>query len=1169
MMAGWVIILTALIYLSGLFAVAHFGDLYGQKLLNGRQGATLYALTLAVYCTSWTFFGSVGLASATGLDFLAIYIGPILVIGFGRAFVERIVTLAKAQNILSVSDFVAARYGKNANVAALVALIAVIGSIPYIALQLKAITVSLATILDAVPNGNPGFSTPGAGPLALMVTLVLAAFTTVFGTRHIDARDHQSGLTLAIAVESVIKLAAFLTVGLFVVWGMFGGPDALLSAIAARADIKPLLDRSNGIATLVTMTALSAAMIVLLPRQFHMAIIENRDTAHIKRAAWLFPLYLVLINVFVVPIALGSDLIFPPGMIDRDMAVLHLPLHAGNGLVALIVFIGGFSASTAMVIVECVALGTMVSNDLVMPLMLQGRKKLSRPRSGDLGGQVLAIRRMAIVLVLLAGYAYFRTTSEAALASIGLVSFAAIAQIAPAFFGGLLWRRGTALGASAGLIVGIAVWFYTLALPNLADPVRFSMDGLLVHGPFGVEWLKPTALFGLDLPFIAHGSLFSLAANLLAYIGFSLLRVPNPIETLQAGLFVSPDRSLRSFNFRLWRSPVTIGELKRVVGRYLGVEQTDRAFAGLIPSFHADGSEDRSADIETLRFAEHQLASAIGAASSRRVLSMLLSGGNVSRADALRLLDDASAALQYNSDLLQHALDHARQGITVFDRDLKMNCWNREFQQLFGLPDAMMRAGTTLEEIVSFNAKKGLYGPGRKDRLVSARLASFVGEASPSRLRLFPDGKTVEFRSAPLPDGGIVTTYTDVTDTVKAEEALASANESLEARVRERTEELLRLNSELTRAKAEAEDANLSKTRFLAAASHDILQPLNAARLYSSALLDRDRKQGDESLAENVATSLEAVEDILTTLLDISRLDAGAMKPELTSFALDDLLHQLRIELEPLAKEKGLNLTFVKTSLAVRTDRRLLRRLLQNLISNAIKYTPEGRVLVGCRRKKGKVRIEVRDTGLGIPLSQQKTIFREFKRLDEGARVARGLGLGLSIVERIARLLRHPLKLSSEPGRGSLFSVELPLTDPIAITKAMPTRTPTLSTPLAGMAVLAIDNEPAIIDGMRLLLEGWGCRVTTASGLNELADMPAKPDVVVADYHLDEGTGIDAIGLLRNRFGADLRAILVTADRTPTVRDAAEANGIVVMHKPLKPAALRALLAQWWATRAP
>jgi hypothetical protein len=1167
MIAGWVIILTALIYLSGLFALAHFGDIHGQKFRSGRSSATLYALTLAVYCTSWTFFGSVGLASNTGFDFLAIYIGPIVVIGFGHGFVERIVKLSKAQNIISIADFVAARYGKNGKVAALVALIAVIGSIPYIALQLKAISVSLRTILEATPGGVQGFSTPASGTLALIVTLVLAGFTTVFGTRTIDAREHHNGLTLAVAAESVVKLAAFLIVGVFVVWGMFDGPIPLVTAVAERTDIKPLFERSSGWTTVIAMTALSSAIILILPRQFHMTIVENRDPSDLQRAKWLFPLYLVLINIFVIPIALCADLIFPPGTLDRDMAILQLPLHAGDDVIALIVFIGGFSASTAMIIVECVALGTMVSNDLVMPLILRGEKKLSRPRSGDLGGQVLVVRRVAIILLLLAGYSYFRSTGEAALASIGLVSFAAIAQIAPAFFGGLFWRRGTALGASAGLITGFAVWTYTLALPNLADPARFGLDALLAHGPFGIEGLKPTNLFGFNLPFIAHGAFFSLVANLAAYFGFSMLRAPTPIERLQASLFVAPERSLRPFNFRRWRSSVTVGDLKRVVGRYLGVEQADRAFAGAIPTLTHETSDDRSADIEMLRFAEHQLASAIGAASSRRVMSMLLSGGNVSQAAALRLLDDASAALQYNRDLLQHALDHARQGITVFDRDLKLTCWNREFQHLFGLPDSMMRAGTTLDEIVTFNAKKGVYGPGRKDRLITARLESFVSEASPSRLRLFPDGRTVEFRSAPLPDGGIVTTYTDVTETVSAEEALASANESLEARVRERTEELLRLNSELSRAKAEAEDANLSKTRFLAAASHDILQPLNAARLYSSALLDRDQKQGDERLAENVATSLEAVEDILTTLLDISRLDAGAMKPEIMAFGLDELLSQLKVELEPMAKEKGIELRFAKTSLAVRSDRRLLRRLLQNLISNAIKYTPEGRVLVGCRRKKGKIRIEIHDTGLGIPLSQQKAIFREFKRLDEGARVARGLGLGLSIVERIARLLRHPLKLVSEPGRGSLFSVELPLADPVAKAKAIPLGTPTLSTPLVGMSVLAIDNEPAILDGMKILLEGWGCAVVTLAGLDNLASIRVRPDVVIADFHLGEGTGLDAIGALRGKFGTDLQAVLITADRTLAVRDAAESASITVMHKPLKPAALRALLAQWRAAQ--
>ena len=1167
MIAGWVIILAALIYLSALFTVAHFGDIYGQKLLSGNAGPTFYALALAIYCTSWTFFGSVGLASVTGLDFLSIYIGPILVIGFGQKFVERIVTLAKAQNILSVADFVAARYGKNAKIAALVALIAVIGSIPYIALQLKAISVSLATILDAVSGSAQGFSTPASGSLSLIVTLVLAAFTTVFGTRHIDAREHHSGLTLAIAMESIIKLAAFLIVGIFVVWGIFGGPSDLIAILEKRPDVLPILGRSSGLSTVLVMALLSAAMILLLPRQFHMTVIENRNPADTKQAAWLFPLYLILINVFVIPIALASDLIFPLGVIDRDMAVLQLPLHAGNGIVALIVFIGGFSASTAMVIVECVALGTMVSNDLVMPLLLRRGAKLVRPVSGDLGGQLLTIRRIAIVLVLLLGYFYFRTSSDTALASIGLISFAAIAQIAPAFFGGLFWRNGTALGAGAGLVSGFIVWAYTLALPSLADPSRTLINDLISFGPFGVEWLRPTHLFDCDLPFIANGALFSLGLNILFYVGFSWLRLPSPVERFQANLFVSPDRLRRSFNFKLWRSSVTIGELKRVVGRYLGVEQTERAFAGMIGSLRGTKSDDNSADIEMLRFAENQLASAIGAASSRRVLSMLLSGNNVSRSDALRLLDDASAALQYNRDLLQHALDHARQGITVFDSDLNLTCWNREFQDLFGLPDMMMRTGTSLEDIVTLNAKKGLYGPGRRDRLIAARLESFVKDSSQSRLRLFPEGKTIEFRSAPLPDGGIVTTYTDVTDTVLAEEALATANESLEARVRERTEELLRLNSELARAKAEAEDANLSKTRFLAAASHDILQPLNAARLYSTALLERDRHQGDVNLAENVATSLEAVEDILTTLLDISRLDAGAMKPELSSVPLDDLFQQLRIELEPLATEKGIKLSFVKTSLTVKTDRRLIRRLLQNLVSNAIKYTQEGRVLIGCRRKKGKVRVEVHDTGLGIPLSQQKTIFREFKRLDEGARIARGLGLGLSIVERIARLLRHPLKLSSEPGKGSRFTIELPLTEHVAPARMKASDSPTPMAPLLGMQVVVIDNEPAIVNGMRILLEGWGCQVTPFSSLEELNEIQLPLDAIIADYHLDRGTGLDAIRILRDQRRESLPAILITADRTQAVRDDAQANGVTVLHKPLKPAALRALLAQWRAAR--
>ena len=322
------------------------------------------------------------------------------------------------------------------------------------------------------------------------------------------------------------------------------------------------------------------------------------------------------------------------------------------------------------------------------------------------------------------------------------------------------------------------------------------------------------------------------------------------------------------------------------------------------------------------------------------------------------------------------------------------------------------------------------------------------------------------------------------TETVAAEEARKRANETLEQRVRERTEELTRLNAALTHAKAEADEANISKTRFLAAASHDILQPLNAARLYATSLVERDRDAGDSGLAENVDASLDAVEEILTALLDLSRLDTGAMKPQWTSFRIDEMFRQLQLEFDPIAGERRPRLTFVPTALTVRSDRRLLRRLLQNLISNAIKYTPSGRVLVGARRRGDRVSLQVWDTGLGIPASKQKLVFHEFQRLDQGAKVARGLGLGLSIVERVARVLDHPIALSSEPGRGSVFRVEVPIAAAQAPSVVAIRKPRGPATPLAGLTVLAIDNEPSILEGMRALLTGWGCEVITAASLD-------------------------------------------------------------------------------------
>jgi Na+/proline symporter/signal transduction histidine kinase len=1168
MLQGWVVIAFALGYIGLLFVVASYGDKTRQLGREGRLRHLIYPLSLAIYCTSWTFFGSVGLASRTGFDFLTIYVGPIIMIGLCSPLITRIVRLAKAQNITSIADFIAARYGKAQTVAATVALIAIIGTIPYIALQLKAVSFSLTTILVHIGPAS-GAMQPVLGDIAFYVAVAMAIFAVLFGTRHIDATEHQDGLMLAIATESIVKLVAFVAVGVFVTFWMFDGPVALFARALEQPNTAAVLTREPMLGTMAAMTMLSLFAIVLLPRQFHVTVVENNNEAEIKRAAWLFPLYLVLINLFVVPIAMAGMLTFTGGQFDSDMFVLALPLSAGSDLFTIAAFVGGLSAATAMVIVESVALAIMVSNDIVMPLVLQRREGLISGRD-DVGRFLLTVRRMAIFVILFLAYLYYRLAGDAQLASIGLLSFAAIAQLAPAFFGGLIWRRATARGAMAGMTIGILVWAYTLLLPSFAD-AGIIEQGMLSHGPWSFDLLRPQGLFGLDLPPLVHGVVWSLSLNVLAYVVFSFGREPASIERLQSDLFAPSDLAPIAPSFRLWRSSVTVEELTTTIARYLGEERTRTSFDSYALTRGVALDPKGDADFQLLRYAEYLLASAIGAASSRLALSLLLRKRTVSTKAALRLLDDANAAIHYNREILQTALDHVRQGIAVFDKDLHLVCWNRQFGEILALPPQLTRVGTGLAEILRLSTKHTGANAEAAELVMRERLARYASSSGPFLERFADRDLVMEVRANPMPDGGIVTTFTDITPSVKAAEELERANESLERRVQERTEQLTRLNSELGRAKAEADEANISKTKFLAAASHDILQPLNAARLYVTSLVERQRGGSDAQLIGNVDASLDAVEEIFGALLDISRLDTGAMKTEIVSFRIDELLRQLEVEFTPLAQEKGLRLKFLPSSIAVQSDRRLLRRLLQNLVSNAIKYTPKGRVLVGCRRQRGRLRISVYDTGLGVPHSKKQAIFKEFHRLDQGAKVARGLGLGLSIVERIARVLDHKIAVASTVGKGSQFSVDVPLATAVPMTH--PPRTPrdVDRVQLSGIVVLCIDNDLAILDGMETLLGGWGCRVLKssdlASAIATVVESNVTPDGLLVDYHLDQGNGVEAIAQLRRRFGADLTAILITADRSPHVREEARAHGVQVLNKPVKPAALRALLTQWRVRR--
>ncbi len=1170
MLQGWVVVGIALAYIGFLFAVASFGDRSRARWGERASRPLIYPLSLAVYCTSWTFFGSVGLSSRQGFDFLTIYLGPVLMIGLCFPLILKIVRLAKQQNITSIADFIAARYGKSQMVAAIVTVVAVIGAVPYIALQLKAVSSSLLTILgQQTAAAAIAPIAPMVGDLALLVAITMAAFAVLFGTRHIDATEHQEGLMLAIATESLIKLIGFLLVGMFVLFYMFDGPMDLIAKASAKGDILPIFTSGLNTTNWITMTLLSFLCIVLLPRQFHVMVVENNREDELRRAVWLFPLYLILINLFVVPIAIAGLVTFPKGSVDSDMFVLALPLAAGSDLFAMIAFIGGLSAATAMVIVESVAVAIMVSNDIIVPLVLRARN--ARPESrADMGALLLRARRFSIFAVMLLAYLYYHLAGEAQLAQIGLLSFAAVAQFGPAFFGGLFWRGATARGAIAGLCVGVSAWAFTLLLPSFIDAGLLNR-AILDAGLFGIADLRPQALFGLQLSPLTHGVLWSLGLNVLAFVAVSLLTSASPIERLQANVFVETKSPPIVPSFRLWRSSVTVEELTNTVARYLGEERTKRSFESFAESRRLPLDPKQEADIHLLRYAEHLLASAIGAASSRLVLSLLLRKGTVSTKAALRLLDDASAAIQYNREILQSALDHTRQGIAVFGRDLQLICWNRQFGEMLDLPPNLVRVGGGLDEILRYTAERGDLGKGDPEELITGRLGLYLSQTEAFRERLSKHGIVVEVRSAPMPDGGIVVTYTDITPTVEAAEALERSNENLERRVRERTEELTRLNQELARAKSEADEANISKTRFLAAASHDILQPLNAARLYATSLVERQRDTEEAKLALNVDASLEAVEEILGVLLDISRLDAGAMRPEITAFRMDDVLSQLEVEFAPLAAEKGLQLDFVRSTIAVRTDRRLLRRLLQNLVSNAIKYTPKGRVLVGCRRRKGKLRILVIDTGLGVPASKQELIFKEFQRLEQGARVARGLGLGLSIVERIARILEHKLSLRSALNKGTSFTIEVPVAPRSAALESLRTSVSAPITPLEGITVLCIENEPQVLAGMKALLSGWGCHVLTApdlqNALDQIEESQERPDVLLVDYHLDESNGIDAVIAIRAKYGDELPAALVTADRSLAVRDRARSANILVLNKPVKPAALRAFLAQWRVVR--
>ncbi len=649
MVPGWAVVAASAVYLGLLFALASYGDRRADQGRSIISSGAVYALSLGVYATSWTYYGSVGRAASTGVGFLPIYLGPTISLLLWWVVVRKIVRICKRQRITSLSDFLAARYGNSYALGALVTVVAVVGITPYIALQLKAISNTFDILSGDPLSAGPGAGAAQAVPLlqdtALYAALLLAAFAIVFGTRHLDAAERHEGMVAAVALESLVKLGALLVAGGWVVFGLFDGPADLLNRAAAQPELAPLatVEEDVGYGAWFSLTVLSMLAVLLLPRQWQVAVVENVDERHLRTATWLFPLYLLLVNLPVLPIALAGVLTFGSGG-DPDTFVLALPLADAQPALALLVFLGGLSAATGMVVVETVALSTMVSNSLVTPLLLRRGGPLARRQ--DLGGLLLGIRRATIVLVLLLGLVYFRVAGEApALVSIGLVSFAAVAQFAPALLGGLFWRGATRRGAVAGLSAGFAVWAYTLLLPYVAQSGWLPGD-FVEEGPFGVALLAPHALFGLDgLDEISHALLWSMLANVGLLVGLSLSGARRPAEHVQAATFVDVFTLPSEGAPALYRGSALVGDLQRLLERFLGPDRARDALAAYGDRTGIDVAPDQSADADLVRHVETLLAGVVGTTSAHFVVGSVISAEPLGVPELMAILDETSQVL--------------------------------------------------------------------------------------------------------------------------------------------------------------------------------------------------------------------------------------------------------------------------------------------------------------------------------------------------------------------------------------------------------------------------------------------------------------------------------------------------------------------------------------------
>ena len=980
MFEGWLLFIFILAYLSLLFLIAYYAERREKAGKSIVSNPYVYSLSMAVYCTSWTFYGSVGKAATSGLSFLTIYLGPTLMASLWWIILRKIIIISKENRITTISDFVGSRYGNSLFLSALVAIVALIGITPYLGLQIKAIMKTFSILAG---------ETKGSAAAGWFITLILGIFAIIFGARRLDSSERHEGLIFAIAFESIVKLIAFLLVGFFVTYGLFDGFADIFEKIK-DSRYGDLLFLGGGTSVSynewASLLFLSMMAILFLPRQFHVSVVENSDVSHVSKAMWLFPLYLFLINIFVMPVAFGG-LLLGGSQADADSFVLTIPLGQRQSLLALIVFIGGFSAATGMVIVESLALSTMVMNNLVMPGIFRFNKMKGFP------AMILNLKRLIILGCVFLGYFFAVSIGEFyTLVDIGLKSFEAVTIFAPSIILGLYWKRGNRLGAIGGIIAGFVIWFYTLFMPALLKAGVIHEKGFL-SSLINSEIFNPHALFGLSgLDKWSHSLFWGLLFNLMFYIGLSIFTKQGGEEEKQALLFVE------SYSPRMlpMKGIYSIRQIEDILGQYIGRKEA-RDIIELFISRHGIKREDISQD-ELFRLrdeAERVLSGALGSAIATIIFEDKVTlteqeRGEISSSikqmtDTLRLsrqeLAEANRNLAYLKEFSENIIESAPVGIVTVDSSLRVKYWNKEMEIITGIKRKFAHDRFIVHLLPWI----------RKEIFAQSELNEMLVQA--------PSMQTFKINISPFkdPSGGHVVILEDITEKKKMEEQLQQASKL----------------------------ASLGK--LTAGISHEIGNPLASISSLVQELKSLKMESGEdkEFTSESLKTinsHIERIAKIVRSLGDFARISTKEKIPSNISEILDRTINLVKYD----KRFKNVQLVpNIDTIPPFRINPDQIQQVFLNLMLNSIDAMPDGgKLTVSMKKTDNSVEIIFSDTGTGI---DETIIDRIFDPFFTTKSPGRGTGLGLSICYGIIREHNGTITVKSRRGEGTTFTIRLPV----------------------------------------------------------------------------------------------------------------------------------------------